>query len=284
MYERANDPTFEGRGLIEKSRKILFEDHRITEYEAEVTEEVANFRSVFGTVIWLDILSSITGGTSPRLLRYHSGVITPNSQTKLQDITGCKDGVMLLLSRLAAIHGQRSEALQHEAFDCSHLEQTVDEIHRDIQSGLTQSSFQSYSISASNSATTFNATADPKTLVTQMFLHMAFIYLHILVQGFQNLILLDSTILEAMATLRSQTPIALLPSLVCPLFFLGSVARECDMQFFRNAFSSPPLLDPLLKHRGKILPILEEIWSKRETVLGFGWEDCVILTKNILLI
>jgi hypothetical protein len=105
-----------------------------------------------------------------------------------------------------------------------------------------------------------------------------------LVQGFQHLILLDKTTSEAMTMLRTQTSTNLLPSLVCPLFFIGCVARQEDKQFFRSVFSSPPLLDPLLKHRGRILPILEDIWSKRATILGFGWEGCVELTKNLLLI
>jgi hypothetical protein len=284
MYKRGNEGSLEDIGLVEKSRRILFEDHPITEYEPETTEEVATFRFVFGCIIWLDILSSIVAGTAPHLLPYHSRAITLNSQNKLQDIMGCKDGVILLVGRLAAIYGQKGQASQHATFDCSQLEQIVDEMSQEIQCGLTQGALGNINISSAISAPSFNTMLDPPTLVTHMFLHMASIYLHLLVQGFQHLILLDKTTSEAMTMLRTQTSTNLLPSLVCPLFFIGCVARQEDKQFFRSVFSSPPLLDPLLKHRGRILPILEDIWSKRATILGFGWEGCVELTKNLLLI
>jgi hypothetical protein len=192
--------------------------------------------------------------------------------------------VILLLGRLAAIYGQKGQASQHATFDCSQLEQIVDEMSQEIQCGLTQGALENINISSAISAPSFNTMLDPSTLVTHMFLHMASIYLHMLVQGFQHLILLDKTTSEAMTMLRTQTSTNLLPSLVCPLFFIGCVARQEDKQFFRSVFSSPPLLDPLLKHRGRILPILEDIWSKRATILGFGWEGCVELTKNLLLI
>ena len=119
MYKRGNEGSLEDIGLVEKSRRILFEDHPITEYEPETTEEVATFRFVFGCIIWLDILSSIMAGTAPHLLPYHSRAITLNSHNKLQDIMGCKDGVILLLGRLAAIYGQKGQASQHATFDCS---------------------------------------------------------------------------------------------------------------------------------------------------------------------
>jgi hypothetical protein len=45
-----------------------------------------------GTIIWLDIVASITAGTAPVLLSYHSGVIASSSQTKLEDIMGCRTG------------------------------------------------------------------------------------------------------------------------------------------------------------------------------------------------
>jgi C6 transcription factor Pro1 len=284
MYKRSNEGSLENTGLVEKSRTILSEDHPITEYEAQITEEIATFRFVSGAIIWLDTLSSITAGTTPHLLPYYSHIIVPNSQAKLQTIMGCKDSVILLLGRIAAIYEQKVQASKNAAFDCSHLEQRVDEISGEIQCSLTQVALEGFNIYGSTSPTMFNIVLDPKRFITQLYLHMASIYFHLLSQGFQNLVLLDTTISGAMNMLRVETSRNLLPSLVCPLFFIGCVAREEEKQFFRDVFSMLPLLDPLLKHRGRVLPFLEEIWSKRTTVLGFGWEDCVELTKNILLI
>jgi hypothetical protein len=283
MFDRGSERNMCGIGVAEASRKVVFEDHHITEYEAGVTEEIVNVRFVFGTMIWLDILSSITAGTEPYLISHHLRIIGPNSQIRLEDIMGCKNSAMLQLGRLAELYGQKARALQNGAFDCSQLEHLVDDISREIQCGLTQGALEDFNISDGATAT-FNTMSDSSTLVTHMFLHMASIYLHLLVQGFQNLTLLDPTISEAMTLLQSRTPTRVLPALVCPLFFIGCVARGEDQQFFRAVFSSPPLLNPLLNHRGRILPIMEEIWSRRGTILGFGWEDCVALTKDLLLI
>jgi hypothetical protein len=284
MFQRGNEGNMCGIGLAETSRKTVFEDYPITEYEAEVTEEIVNVRFVFGTMIWLDIISSITVGTAPNLISHHSRLIASNSQLRLEDIMGCKNSAMLQLGRLAELYGQKAQALQNGAFDCSQLEHLVDDISREIQCGLTQGALEDFNISEGDPAATFNTRSDSPTLVTHLFLHMASIYLHLLVQGFQNLILLDPTISEATTLLQSRTPIHVLPALVCPLFFIACVARGEDQQFFRTVFSSPTLLNPLLNHRGRILPILEEIWIRRGTVLGFGWEDCVALTKDLLLI
>lgn len=126
--------------------------------------------------------------------------------------------------------------------------------------------------------------SDPPTLVIHIFAYMASLYLHLVTHGFQKLEALDATISGAKRMLQTQISIHLLPALVSPLYIIGSVARQGDEQFFRNIFSSPPLLDPLLKHRGRILPILEEIWSRRQTTPGFAWKDSLELTYDILLL
>jgi len=117
-----------------------------------------------------------------------------------------------------------------------------------------------------------------------MFAIMALIYLHLVTRGFQKLEVLDAIISQALTMLRSQLPTQLLPALVAPLYIIGSVARQEDEQFFRTLFSSLPLLDPALKHRERILPVLEEIWSRRRTRPGSAWEDVFELTQDMLLI
>ena len=284
MYNRASEGDLSRFGLAEKSRAILFENLSLTEYEAEITEEVTNLRFMFGTLMWLDILSSVTSGTAPNFQHEQSSVMAAKSRTRLEDIMGCKHNVMLQIGRLAGMYAQKTIALQQGPFDCSSLEDIVEDISRQIESGFAEEALEELNNSESCSATTHNAALDSRQLVTRMFLYTASIYLRLLVQGFLNLEGLDITVQEAMTMLHTKIPTQLLPSIVCPLFFIGCIAREEDKEFFRTAFTSPPLSNPLLKHRGKILPILEEIWSKRTTVLGFGWQDCIGLTRNILLI
>ena len=284
MFNRGSEGDLSRFGLAEKSRAILFENLPLTEYDAEITEEVTNFRFMFGTLMWLDILSSVTAGTAPSLPHEQSSVMASKSQTRLEDIMGCKYIVMLQISRLAAMYAQKTLALQQGAFDCSSLENLMEDISQEIQRGFANEALEEFNNPESCPATTLNSTIDSRRLVTRMFLYAASIYLRLLVQGFHKLDGAEATVHEAMAMLKTQIPTQLLTSIVFPLFFIGCIAREEDKQFFRIAFNSPPLLNPLLEHRGRILPILEEIWSKRTTVLGFGWQDCVELTRNMLLI
>jgi len=113
---------------------------------------------------------------------------------------------------------------------------------------------------------------------------MASIYLHLVVYGFQDLGLLDTTVSAAMTILSTKTPVHLLSTLVSPLFVIGSVVGMEDEHFFRTIFSSPPLWNPLLKYRQKILPALEEIWSRRRTSPSFTWENSLELTHDMLLL
>jgi len=284
MYQQGYRKNLAHFGLAENSRTILCEDLSLSEYEPVVAEEVVNFRFLAGTLIWLDITSSITAGTAPHLLPYHSRVIASNSWTKLEDIMGCKNWVMLQIGRIAALHEHKTQALQRGHFDGTEFEQTVADINREIQCGRTQGALEGCNISERDSATMFNTMSNPPALVTHIFADMASLYLHVVTHGFQKLDVLDTTISGAMRMLQTQISRQLLPALVSPLYVIGSVARQGDQQFFRNIFSSPPLLDPSLQHRGRILPILEEIWSRRQTTPGFAWQDSLELTDDILLL
>jgi hypothetical protein len=271
-------------GLTEKSRAILCEDLPLTEGGPAVAEQVVNFRFLSGTLIWLDIIRSITVGIAQYLLSYHSGVLAPTSQTKLEEIMGCKNWAMLQIGCIAALYEHKTKALHEGQFDCTEFDETVSNISTEIQCGLAQEALESFKLSEWAFATTFNAISDPPTPVTQIFAYMASLYLHLVTHGFQKMEVLDTTISEAIMTLRTHVPKHILPALVSPIYIIGSVARAEHEQFFRDIFSSPPLLDPLLKHRGRILQILEEIWRRRHITDDVTWKDNLALTYDILLL
>jgi hypothetical protein len=78
-------------------------------------------------------------------------------------------------------------------------------------------------------------------------------------------------------------PAHLMHVIICPLYIIGTVAT--NEQFFRDVFSSAPVLDPSLEHRGKILPVLEELWRRRDaTMTGWTWQDTVTLSDHNLLL
>ena len=283
IYRQSYDNDLTSFGLAERSRSILCEDRPLLEYEPVIVEEVVAFRFLGGTIIWLDIIFSITAGTAPSLLPYHISVIASNSQTKLENIMGCKNSVMLQIGRIAALYEHKNRDLEQGRFDCTEFEQVASEIGREIHCVLTQGVFEGHHISESDHAPILDTISDPSVLVTHIFAHMASIYVHLVTQGFQELDSLETAISNAMNIVQTRIPRHLLPALVCPLFLIGSVARHGDEQFFRNTFSSPPLLDPLMQHRERILPSLEEIWSRRRTTPDLAWRYCLELTHDILL-
>jgi hypothetical protein len=215
-------------------------------------------------MIWLDIISSITTGRASYLLSQHPGIMASNVQTKLEHIMGCLDWVMLQIGRISALHEHKTQALQQEQFGCTGFEQTVEDISREFPCDLTQVALEGFDLSELDSAAPVNKLSDPSTLITHMFAHMAFIYLHVVTRGFQELELLEATIAETMMLLQAHIPIHLLSAMVSmsvmPLLPVDHVfPTTAHEQFFRNIFSSPPLLNPILKHRERVLPILEEI-------------------------
>ncbi|CAM1509906.1 Fc.00g002410.m01.CDS01 [Cosmosporella sp. VM-42] len=278
MYRQSYKNNLAKFGLEEESRKILNEDLPPPENEGMVTSEVVTFRFFSATMIWLDIISSITAGIAPYLLGHHSRFAATDSRTKLEDIMGCKNSVMFQIGRIAALYDHKTRALQQGDFGCTEFEQAVVEISRDVQRGLSQYA------SECDSVPWFNRRSDPPKLLTNIFRHMASVYLHLVTHGFQKLEALDDSISRVMKLLQTQTSTYLLPALVAPLFIVGSVAREGDEPFFRHIFSSQELLDPSLEHRGKILPILEDIWMRRRVNSCFAWGDSLELTTDILLV
>lgn len=272
MYQRSIKYDLAPVNLTSKSRAVLNENLPLLEYEALVSNETAQFRFISGTLIWLDIIACITAATTPHLLLCHSTVMAPDSQTRLEDIMGCKNWVMLQIGRIAALHANKLEALRQGHFNCEEFKGTIIDINIEIQSGLDASGPDSFAL------------CNPPTLITPVFASMASVYLHLITHGFQQLGVLDAVISRVMIILHTEIPTHLLPALVAPLYVIGSVARQGDEQFFRDIFSSPPLLDASLKQRTKILPILEEIWNKRRTEYGFLWEDSLELIHDILLV
>jgi len=196
---------------------------------------------------------------------------------------GCENWVMVQIGRISALHERKSQASRPGHLNLAESEKTMDEMSMDIQVCLTHRSIEAFNTSGGTVKTT-DGLLHMSTLVTRVFASMAFVYLHLATQGFQNLDALHSTISEAMSVLQTTISAHLVHALVAPLFVIGCAASQEKQLFFRNMFSTLPLLDPLLQHRRRFLPVLEEIWSRRQTSLGFTWKESLELTKDIMLL
>lgn len=285
MGLQAHEQHYDGRlRLTESARQILREDRPVSENEPAVAEEVACFRFVNGTTTWFDITSAIITGKAPVLLPHLSSILSCDSQLQLGDIMGCQNSVMLQIGRIAAQHEQNVLAVREGRLAYPAMNEGAADIVVEIQRCLAEGAFARLDLSERNSAGVSSTMHDPRTLITRTFAQMALVYLHLVVHGFRDLELSGAAISEVMEILQSQVSRSLLPALVLPLFIIGASASEGDQPFFRDVFSRPPLLEPMLKHRARILPILEEVWRRRQTLPAFGWSDCLELTPDILLL
>jgi hypothetical protein len=167
------------------------QDHAISEYDTVVTEEVIGFRFLSSTIISLDIISSITTGTTPHLLPYLPHLISSDSQIKLEEVVGCKNWAMLQIGYIAALHENETRALNEGKLDCVDLQRTAGGIKKEIEDGIARGTLEGLKISASISDPAFEVMADVHTLVTHVFALMALLYLHLVCHGFQQPELVD---------------------------------------------------------------------------------------------
>ena len=283
MYKNWWKQNSASNNLAEPSQTVFAESSE-REYEHVAVVNTTSFKFLSGTIIWLDIISSLTTGRAPHLQSYHDTIISSSSQIQLDGVMGCKNFVMRQIGRIAAIHEQKLQAMQQDYFNCTELKQIVTEINQQIRCGLASSGLRAANNTDYHSTAIHEPVLEPPTLVSHIFACMASVYLHLVIEGFQRLEALNATVSEALRILQGQIPSHILSSLVAPLYVFGSVARKGDEQYFREIFSSPPLLNPSLKHREKILPILEGIWSKRHASTFFAWEDSLDIAHEILLI
>jgi len=249
-----------------------------------VAQQVSQHRLVVCAIIWLDIIASITSGKTPELTKCHSYVILYDSRIDFENVIGCKNWVVFQIGRIASLHSEIIQAQHGMKGDCKTYKELAEDIEMKIQLGIAQEASKIFNKSDHDSCSQTPAAPEPTSLVTYIFACMASIYLHLVIQGFENLDIVEPSLSIVIEVLRSQVPVHLLHSLVLPLFVAGSVAKEGDKQFFRNIFSSPPFLDPSFNHRGNIIFILEEIWKRRQFSHAFFWNDCLGIIGNMLLI
>ncbi|KAF1845719.1 uncharacterized protein K460DRAFT_405959 [Cucurbitaria berberidis CBS 394.84] len=276
MYRRGHSNAFAQLGLNEETRWILSADLPLSEGSAAISREAAGFRFFSGTLVWLDIVSSITAGRTPLLLSHHARILGAGSQTQLRDIMGCENWVLFQIAQICRLHEDKNRAIQKGQVDRTHFEEAATGIKLGIQFSISH-------ISDANSPRGVAMHEDPRILITRMFAHMAAVYLHLVTYGFEKLDYVSTAFQDALAILKTQRSSRLLLVLTTPLFILGSIVKPGDQQFFRDILSSPPLLDPFLQHRMRILPILEEIWARQNTP-GFTWNHCVEIAQDILLV
>jgi hypothetical protein len=250
-------------------------------------EDSGIFLFLCGVIVWLDVVSSITTGKSPRLLSFHPHAVSCSSAIKLENIMGCRNWAILQIGRISALHENKTQALQQGCLDATDFRDQADSIRQDLQSGLAEYSLAALELSSHPNFDGPKLLNPDINIITRIFTLTASIFIYLVIQGYQlETQEVRSLVGEAMMILRTKMPAHLMHVIICPLYIIGSVAKGEDEHFFRHVFSSTPILDSSLEHRGRILPLLEDIWRMRDTSMtGWTWQDTVGLSdRNLLLL
>jgi hypothetical protein len=281
MYLRAHEKDSAQVNILKGSQMIIRAEVSTSEADPALAREVVSHRFVIGTLFWLDIVNSITSGKAPVIFSHQSQPLSTTSQVQLGDIFGCGNHIMLQIAAIAQLHDQRTQALVQGQSNLDQVEQLTSGIDLEIQTSLAHGF--AHAMRTTDLPIDQKSNDSSRILITQLYTYMAIVYLHFVVRDFQQLDHLSTTILSAMETFQTQIPKHCLPAIIPPLFIIAIAATPEDWPFFRDTFSSPPLSDPCLQHRARILSILELIWNQRDEP-NFGWSDCVELAKNVLLV
>ncbi|KAJ8066604.1 hypothetical protein OCU04_005651 [Sclerotinia nivalis] len=259
-----------------------------TAYELRDGESSIIFLFLSGVVMWLDIVSCLTTGKSPQLLDLHPVAFGAKPHIKLEKIMGCKNWVMTEIGRIAMLHESKRHGLQNGTFDAHSFKTQADDIRQTIRRGQNEQFLSELRITNPNSPSHAKSPIRPHEIITRVFTRAAHIYLELVVRGFKSVeenpdfYNINTELMMMLSTLPRGD---LFRAIVCPLYLFGCVAKAEDRDVFRNIFSSLPLNDPFMHHRKTILPLLEKVWSLRDTRSNdVSWESVLQLSEDKIIL
>lgn len=260
-------------------------DVPLTDVRAAAAQDSITFKFAGATITWLDIVSSVSAGTAPKLLSFHYRSIADDSWTKLHEIMGCRNWAMRVIGRVAGLQALKEKSSQGDPPDLEAFDEEVVRIKEELRVGFAQEEFEKLDTPNEGIAGYQPKVCIDTTLITHLFAKSASIYLHLITHGFQQIHPQEANVSDVLHFIHTQLPTYLLPASVLPLYIIACAAKKgYEQDFCRNIFSSAPILDPFFKHRNRILPILEEVWRRRENVCGLSWRNILDLTGDILLL
>ncbi|KAF7871635.1 hypothetical protein EAF04_003742 [Stromatinia cepivora] len=227
-------------------------------------------------------------GKPPQLLDLHPVALGARPQIKLEKVMGCKNWVMREIGRIAILHESQRHGLQNGTFDAYSFKTQADDIRQTIRRGLNEQFLSELRITNPKSNSHANSPISPHEIITQIFTRAAHLYLELVVGGFKGVEEnpdFHNIIAEPTMMLPTLPRGDLFRAIVCPLYIFGCVAKAEDRNIFRNIFSSLPLNDPFVHHRSTILPLLEKIWSLRDTHSNnVSWESVFQLSEDKIVL
>lgn len=289
MYRSATgDPETQDE-ITKLTRGFLRGGLQVDDRTAIYVQQADASHFVSGTILWLDIIASVTAGMRPKLTSAHARDLASDSPILLQKIMGCENSVMVQIGRTAHVFAEHEEALRRGDASCIAPAEAAEEIRNEITKALQSSEMKILAATRSQDSVSplfgLPEGSWAKTgIITSIFAHAASVYLHLAGLGFRDLELIRHNLRGAINLLRMHVTNETLAALAFPLYIIGCATEDGeDRQLIRSIYSLPSFVNPLFRHRERVLGVLEEIWRRRNEG-RLLWSDTIPLTYNLLLL
>ena len=230
------------------------------------------YRIFLTTYTWYFIISSATIG-----LTAHSAQSIPRTQalfhaqqTKLGDIMGCEDGVMTTILDIAILDDWKKKMKKNGTLSLRELTRQAEILETRLNEGL-------------NSLLETKSSVDPridrvKCMVTELFIHAAVTFLHVVVSGFYpELPEIHRSVIRALEAMEAMQDPSHIRYVTWPFGIAGSMAMESEQQRFRSLVPVHKGGEHPLVVCAWTLEIVETCWAVRRTQPK-GEESCDLVS------
>ncbi|OBT93244.1 hypothetical protein VE01_08809 [Pseudogymnoascus verrucosus] len=229
-------------------------------------------RFLIGALMWSDILAGVSTGRRPLLYIYLQRLLDSSEQPsgpliKMEDIMGCENHIMLLISEISALQEWKMNCLKDRSFSTWRLVTRSKVILDDLEIAILRldRELDAYGLYCSNDRTIYQTKIITGT-ITNIFACAAVVYLHVVVCGVQPSLLEIRTSVErtitAMQRIQRTDRGKLARGILWPVCVAGCLAEGPKQSFFRE-FVRAAVDDAIgFGNAQTALDILEHFWAK----------------------
>lgn len=264
------------------------------------SSDQAAFRFFSALLLVDDIISSTCLNEPPRLIEYHTQLLTNNSNQdrqpplKLEEFVGCENWVLLNIGETAALNAWEKSLKRSGQLDIMELVARASALQQSLTDNLVL-------LDAAGNTSKMASPLDPfsfyndqipsipggtSALVTRIWAHAALLYLSIVVSGWQpGSPSIRENVVRVLQLLDQMPTPALLRTTVWPLCVVGCLAQpseECLIRSIIEAMVPSRLFGPARK----ALEIMEYTWKCRDSLSVDSWDlaECVRSVGHMALL
>lgn len=190
--------------------------------------EKAAYKIFLTAYTWYSIIASATVGLSPKSARsiLRTRALFHAHQTKLRDMMGCEDWVMITILDIAVLEDWKKKMKCCGTLSLRELARQADAIEAKLNGGLD--------ILLTSKSSCDSETGRVKCMVTEIFIYAAITYLHTVVSGFYpELPELHYSVIRTLEAMEAMKDPSYIRYVTWPFGIAGSMALDSEKDRFR---------------------------------------------------